>query len=63
MNEYMLTRETITVEITGPDGKRKGKTREVMNRFSENGIEVNDPDPNIVVRILNTEQGDNDDCG
>lgn len=63
MNEYFLTHETITVEILGPDGKRKDRTRKKMTRHFKNGIEVSKIDLNEMVCTLKTKQGDTDDCG
>ncbi len=63
MNESLLTHETITVEILGPDGKRKDKTRKNTIRYFKNGIEVSETGLNEMVCTLKTKQGDTDDCG
>ncbi len=63
MNQIMMTREIITVELRGPNGETKEKTQHVTTHPNKYEEEIFKNDPLNNPCSLKNEKGDSNDCG
>ncbi len=59
--DHLLARETLTIEISGPDGKLKDRKRMLITRPLERRIEAGITDPIEKFYISKIHKGENDD--